>query len=126
MNYLGLDYGLKHIGIALAIGPLAEPLSTVATSSASQIIKNLIQQHQIDKLIIGRPNESLESEFEKFTNLLVTSRLKFEIVDETLSSHDARISLLHTSNSRRKDKEHSASAAIILQNYLDNLSSPLD
>ena len=42
VNYLGIDYGDAKVGIALATGPLAEPLTTVKTEKALQSIKQLI------------------------------------------------------------------------------------
>lgn len=119
MNYLGFDYGRKYIGIAIATGPLAEPLTTVSTGSSLQLIKELVAQHHIDILIIGQPDKSLKSEFNEFINSL--KDFKLIVVDETLSSHDARQSLLHTSRLRRKSLEHSVSAALILQSYLDSV-----
>ena len=120
MNYLGLDYGQKHIGVALATGPLAEPLTTIPTETALQLIKELVDKHHIDEIIIGQPDQVLKLDFEKFLNSLQISNFKFQIVDETLSSHDARQSLLHTTQKKRRLSEHSASAAVILQNWLDS------
>ena len=120
MNYLGFDYGQKHIGVAIATGPLAEPLTTIPTKSALQLIKELIKKHDIKTLIIGQPDNSLKLGFENLINSLRLENWDLVIVDETLSSHDARQSLLHTSQSRRRVGEHSASAAIILQSWLDS------
>ncbi|MEK7163556.1 MAG: Holliday junction resolvase RuvX [Patescibacteria group bacterium] len=121
MIYLGLDYGTAKIGVALATGPLAEPLATFDTKSSIKKIKELIVKLQIEKIIIGKPDKSLSFEFEKFVNLLNPDLIgsKLKIVDETLSSHDARLALLHTTQTRRKEKEHSVAAAIILQSWLD-------
>lgn len=112
MNILGLDYGEKHIGVALAEGPLAAPLTTLKTETAAVQINELINKWQISKLIIGDcPKEFLEK--------LKTLGVTVIQTDETLSSHDARMSLLHTTQTRRKEKEHTAAAAIILQTWLD-------
>jgi len=113
MNYLGLDYGQKHIGIALATGPLAEPLTTIPTENALQLIKELINKYRIQAIIIGTHDES-------FQKLLEQLGIPVYEVDETLSSHDARQSLLHTSQKKRRLSEHAASASIILQSWLDS------
>jgi putative transcription antitermination factor YqgF len=120
MNFLGLDYGIKKIGVALATGPLAEPLATFATSRSMAQIQDLAKAHHIDLIVIGQPDKSLGLEFNKFINSLKVNNLKLKIVDETLSSHDARQSLSHTSPKRRKAEEHAVSATLILQNFLDS------
>lgn len=115
MNYLGLDYGLAKIGVAIATGPLAEPLTTLNTKNAIQAIKELVVKHSIDKIVIGDAPEN-------FLKNLKDLGLEIEIVDETLSSHEAREKLFHTTQKRRKILEHQVSASIILQNWLDNNS----
>ena len=111
MNYLGIDYGAARVGVALAIGPLAEPLATVKTVKALQSIKLLISKHNIDGIVVG---DCPESFLDKLSELAIVHK-----VDETLSSHDARRFLLHTTKSKRRNLEHAASATIILQGWLD-------
>lgn len=111
MNYLGIDYGAVKTGVALATGPLAGPLTTVKTQKAIQSIKQLIAKHKIDAVVMGDCQESF---LDELSNLVVVY-----CADETLSSHDARQSLLHTTQKKRRINEHSAAAAIILQNWLD-------
>lgn len=116
MNYLGLDYGLKNVGIALATGPLAEPLTTIPTNHLSQILPQLIKTHKIQTLVVGLYHASIHDTFSQFG-------LPVYFQDETLSSFDARKSLLHKSQTGRKLGEHAAAAAIILQNWLDSNTS---
>jgi len=111
MNYLGLDYGAVKIGVALATGPLAEPLTTLKTTKALQSIKLLLDKHNIDNIVVG---DCPESFLDKLSQLSIVYR-----VDETLSSHDARQALMHTTQKKRRNEEHAAAAAIILQSWLD-------
>lgn len=119
MNYLGIDYGQKHIGLAQATSPLAEPLELVSISEAPQKISEIITKNNISEIVIGLPEEAKRTEVESFLNSLNIQGIKIHIVDETLTSHDARQSLAHTTQSRRRNSEHSVSAAILLQNWLD-------
>jgi putative transcription antitermination factor YqgF len=119
MNYLGLDYGKKHIGVALAAGPLAEPLDTVDIVQAVKVIGQLADQHRVGGIIIGLPEGPVRSAAQNFIDQLLVLNVPVFPVDETLSSHDATASLLHTSRSRRKIRAHAAAAAIILQSWLD-------
>lgn len=113
MNYLGIDYGEAKIGIAIATGPLAEPLTTVKTENALQIIKQLIEKYAVNRVIIG----NCSSEFLQNLKALGVDILQ---VDETLTSHDARENLLHTTQTKRRLIEHQVAATLILQNFLDS------
>lgn len=118
MNYLGLDYGKAKIGVSLANGPLAAPLTTLITlpiENSVKAIEELIKKHRVIAIIIGDSPKSFVAEL-RHLNLPVF------VVDETLSSHDARRALLHTTRIKRKILEHSAAATIILQSWLDSHS----
>jgi putative Holliday junction resolvase len=118
MSYLGLDYGQKHIGVAIATDSLAEPLTTVSTSSALSSIKSLIQKQGIKAVIIGAPDNPHPT-LHELAHSLSSLNIPVYFADETLTSHDARLSLRHTTPTRRKNLEHAVSAALILQSWLD-------
>ncbi len=117
MNYLGLDYGAGHVGVALAAGPLAEPLTTLSTSSALSQIKKLIVQYQIAHLVIGQSEP-------RFLSALKSLGLPVHQVDETLTTKDAQSALFHTTQTRRKTQEHSVAATLLLQSWLDRELTP--
>ena len=112
MNYLGLDYGDKHIGVAIATSPLADPLATYDTKDILRKMPELIKNHDIHKIIIGNCPED-------FLNKIKELGREVILVDETLTTVDATKALFHTTKSRRKAQIHAVSAAIILQSYLD-------
>lgn len=116
MGYLGLDYGAAKVGVALATGPLAEPLTTMATKDARQKIKRLVDEYQVREIVVGVSDASMHQTVKEFVGQF---GLPVHFADETLSTHDATRSLLHTTQSRRKSREHAAAAAIILQTWLD-------
>ncbi|OGC98836.1 hypothetical protein A2702_00985, partial [Candidatus Amesbacteria bacterium RIFCSPHIGHO2_01_FULL_48_75] len=101
MNYLGLDYGAKKIGVALAAGPLAQPLATINTSKALDIISTLAEKHAVKAIIIGLPDGPLKQQVKKFIDELRNLNFELIVVDETLSSHDALMSLRHTGQRKR-------------------------
>ena len=110
---LGIDYGDKHIGLAVATSPLAEPLTTINNSDFLVSIKKIISEHHIQSIVVGNCPEDFLAEISKL-GLLVYQ------VDETLTTIDAAKALFHTTQSRRKSLIHAASAAIILQSWLDS------
>lgn len=113
MNYLGIDYGQAKVGVAIAEGPIAEPLTTLDTGMALHELMLLVKKHHIEEIVVGDCPADFLKELQGWG-------LPVHQADETLSSHDARQALLHTSQSKRKNKEHAVSAAIILQNWLEH------
>lgn len=113
MNFLCLDYGDKNIGLAIATSPLAEPLATFDIKIIFQKLPEFIHKYQIGELVVGNCPDDFLHKLQSF-GLPVTQ------VDETLTTVDATKLLLHTTQTRRKQKIHEVSAALILQNYLDN------
>lgn len=109
---MGIDYGEKHVGVALAQGSLAEPLQSIPRNQAIKLIKPLLKQYDIETIVVGDCPDV-------FLNELTQLGLPIHQADETLSTYDATQSLLHTSQSRRKNWEHAAAAAVILQHWLD-------
>lgn len=117
MNYLGIDYGEAKVGVAIAEGPLAEPLTTLDTGMALHEIMMLVKKHNIAEIVVGDCPE-------EFLKMLQGWGLPVHQADETLSSHDARQALLHKSQKKRRENEHAVSAALILQNWLEINTSP--
>lgn len=122
--YLGIDYGTVHVGVAIAEHMLATPLPTLINDQALLTkLKTIIATHQITHIIVGLPSGKLVSEIELFvTNLKQATRLPVTLHDETLTSQDATRQLREAGASRSKKKsEHSYSAALILEDYLDSV-----
>lgn len=109
---LGIDYGLKNIGLAISEGTLAEPYSTVYSVRE---IKNIAAKLGITKVVVGisegKSKDRAIGFGKKLKNML---GLPIEFVDETLTSHEAGLPA-----GRQGGKNHSKAAAIILQRYLD-------
>ena len=122
--YLGIDYGTVHIGVALAEHILATPLPTLTNNE--HLIKNLmdiIESNQVSRIVVGLPSGRIEGEVRSFAKKLSdTTSLPVTLHDETLSSHDATRQLATIGVSRSKKKnEHSYSAALILEDYLESV-----
>ena len=132
---IGIDYGRKKIGIALAdpSNQFALPYVTVDTGknlfiSASRIAKALVNHCDIDRFIVGLPvhlsshESAMSKEVRKFADKLeeVTDR-SVEFVDERLTSRQSE-TLLRERGMRRKESAKVIdvlSATSILQTYLD-------
>lgn len=127
MNYLGIDFGLSHLGLSIAQSPLAEPLAekTYQTlDQAASYILRLCQDHQIEVLVLGLPEGKLAPRVREFGFMLSRlANLPVYYQDETLSTIEAKQKLLaaHTPQKKRR-QNHSAAAALILQDYLDTIN----
>ena len=121
-KYLGIDWGEKRIGLAIADEEtcLALPLKTVA--SLNELLAT-IKEEEIDVIVIGSPkkmsgeaaNNPLWLNF--VAQLEQKSGKKLEFLDERLSSLAA-----DALSGEKKDKAErdEIAATIILQDYLDS------
>lgn len=135
-RFMGIDYGLKRIGIAIT-----DPLRTfayphLALSNDQTLFKRLsevIKEKNISRIILGVPSDELTSktsiaaEVIKFKNRLSTE-FKIEVIewDETYTSKMAQQRIKESVAKKKKRREKTlvdmSSASIILQEYLDSLS----
>ena len=125
MNILGIDYGKKKIGLAIASTMLAEAYDVVryeTIEEAIEKIKKVVQVEQVEKVVIGISEGKMAEETKKFV-----IRLRGEIgkpivfQDETLSTQTAQTLSREAGINRKKRRqlEDAYSAALILQEYLD-------
>ncbi len=126
MKILGIDYGRSKMGLAIAEGPLAEPLRVIRykdTEKLSGEIIKIIEKENIEKVVIG-VSEGLMGEESKnfsinFGNML---NIPVETFDETLSTQDAQILSREAGihQKKRHQMEDAYAACVMLQNYLDS------
>lgn len=135
MKYLGLDLGTRTLGLSIS-----DLTHTIATTYKTiryeeddyeyliQQLKNIIEQEQIEKLVLGLPknmNNTIGESAERCLNFkkLIEERLniKVEMQDERLTTVEATNYMLEANISRKKRKKKidSLAANIILQSYLD-------
>jgi putative holliday junction resolvase len=124
VKYLGVDFGLKRIGLAISEGQLASPLKIIVVFSLNDAltkIKKEVKASNIDKIVVGLPEGETGKAAEKFINGLKREKLDVEAADETLSTQDTTQLLIEMGLSKKKRAETDAyAAAAILQNYLDS------
>ena len=126
MKYLGVDFGLKRIGLALSEGELASPLKVIEISNLTDgvnKIKEVVDKEDVETVIVGMPEGKTGQIVEKFVKLPKREGVAVEISDETLSTKQAAANMIQTGISKMKRRVNDAySASIILQNYLDEKS----
>jgi len=132
-TYLCIDPGLSHTGVAISdLTYLVEPLITIHAKNLDKIVARLlliIQQQNPDQIIIGQPPfgpiYSLAQDLADVIGHHFQGQI--HLFSEDLSSKMAVKKLVQSGGSKqkRKDKQHAAAAAVILQNFLDSLPTSL-
>lgn len=128
MNYLGIDWGMKKIGLALAGGEMkmASPLLVLDHKNIDETlakIRNIINKEDIGFIVLGKPmslsgNENYSDEFNRFAEGLKSLNVQTDLQDERLSTKYATI-LKRQFKGYKKIKDDDIAAAAILQSYLD-------
>lgn len=129
MRYLGIDYGIKRVGIALSDdgGKLAFPKKILANDShLLNSIEEIIKEENIEEIVIGEstnlkgePN-ALAQRIAKFMGELGGKfKLPIHLQKEFLTSVEAR---RFQPEKREADKVDASAAALILQRYLDKIN----
>lgn len=124
MKYLGIDFGLRRIGLAISEGDLAAPLKTIAVKGlidASQKVAEFAQKEDFGRVVVGLPEGQMGKNVLGFVNTLRKKGLNVETFDETLSSKRAKQMMIELGVSAKKRRlEDAYSAAQILQDFLDS------
>jgi len=132
---LGVDFGEKHIGLAITINGLVEPFSIIEVGPPSpglrgavQKIAKICQQEKIEEIVCGLPLDSegkigpAAKKAEGFGQKLgQETGLKIIFWDETLTSEEALAKMIEAGwRQKKRRKLDDISAAIILQEYLES------
>ena len=124
MKYLGIDFGLKRIGLALSEGELASPWQIIEVkdfSDAVEKVSKIITNENFQKIVVGLPEGKMGKNVVGFVKALKKQGFEVATADETLSSKIALdIMIKQGAGKKKRHHEDAFSAAEILQNYLDS------
>lgn len=124
MKLLGIDFGQKHLGLAIAEEEtgLASPFKVIGSDLA--VLKKILEEEKIGKIIIGLPKSLGNSENEQYKEaqafvelLKQESSLPIETADERLSTVMAN--RLMGEDKKKGERDDAVAAMLILQGYLD-------
>ncbi|MDD5362333.1 MAG: Holliday junction resolvase RuvX [Ignavibacteria bacterium] len=141
-KYLGIDYGIKRIGLSISDTGKSFAFQRDYVYNDSNLMKTLmvlIKSENVNKIILGYPTRfnsektHITDDVEKFSAELKAAFIKesyeCEVVffDERLTSSLAQYNLANSGVSRKKQRDKgnidSISAQIILQDYLDYIKN---
>ncbi len=122
MKTIGIDWGEKRIGLALAKNSLAQPYGVVL--SVGELF-GLLKKEEIQRVVLGLPEGKFE---ERVRNLgrEIEKELLIPVVlrSEVLTTHQALEKAIEAGKSRKSRRNLDAlSAALLLQEYLDTTPS---
>ena len=122
MRYLGVDFGIKRMGLAISEGELASPWRVIEGIGPKFLLQVLKKEAlNFDKIIIGLPEGKMGEVVMKVIVDLEENGFNVEAADETLSSQKASKEMVELNVPKKKRRINDATAAsIILQDYLDN------
>ncbi|MDR0975601.1 MAG: Holliday junction resolvase RuvX [Christensenellaceae bacterium] len=133
MKFLGIDYGLKRIGLATTdpLGIIASPYGVIENKGEERnitAIKNLCDELKIGKIVMGLPlnmngtESEMSARVREFKNALeVAVNLEVILIDERLTSRLAENTLKEKYGrdyEAVKERVDSVSASVILQTYI--------
>ncbi len=123
MKYLGIDFGLRRVGLATSQGEMATAWKVVEVRNlldAVNKISEIIKKENFEKVVVGLPEGKMGKTVIGFINGLKRNGIEVNTTDETLSSKNA-VSLMIDLNipKQKRAVNDNFSAMIILQNYLD-------
>lgn len=140
MKKIGLDVGNKRIGVAISdeLSMFAHPLYTIARKGIErdlEEIKNLVEEHQVDEVVIGLPkNMDGSVGFQGDKTLAFAERLQLQLKDVKITFWDERLStktakdIMLNNGIKQEDKKKivdTIAAVVILDNYLSSVRKGL-
>ncbi len=134
MRYLGIDFGLKRIGLAVTdpAGTMAFPFTTLVKKDRTSFFAELLavlEQEDIQGIVVGLPQSLDGRETLRARQVLNFVRrlqrrtdLPVFLTDESLSSEEAeeRLRAAGLNPEKRKAVLDQEAAVIILQRYLNS------
>ncbi|MFA6519124.1 MAG: Holliday junction resolvase RuvX [Candidatus Shapirobacteria bacterium] len=122
MNYLGIDFGTKRVGLAISVRGVISPLSSIKNDhNIFSFIQDYVDQYQIDSIYIGLSQGKIGKLTLKFIDRLHSViKLPIETVEEAVSTIEANSVFV---DNRRKKRDYSKdidslAAAVILRRVI--------
>ena len=134
MAILGLDVGEKRIGVALADGLLAIPLTVIDRAGEEADLERVLalaEEHGVKRIVVGLPRSLDGSIGRQAERVLSFSSALSESTDVPVDTWDERLSTVSAERlllgagvkrDKRRARRDAMAAAIILQSYLDRVS----
>lgn len=126
MRILGVDFGLRKVGFAIAEGKFSEPHSVFRYRESKTLekrVRDIIREEAIERVVVGISENKMAEKTKRFWKKMKRG-LEIPVVfqDETLSTREAQMKSIEAGvrRKKRKEMEDAYAATLILQDYLDS------
>jgi putative Holliday junction resolvase len=131
MRYLAIDYGTKHVGLAICdpAETIASPLDVIeGHKNLVQRISDLVERENVGAIVIGLPLNMDDSAgpqarlvLEFGENLKKALDIPVHFQDERLTSFGAgeKLASVYSATGKRKKRLDAVAAAEILESFLE-------
>lgn len=132
MKILGIDYGQKRVGLAMAQDAVAFPFRTLEKTTRDRLFSDLltiIESEKVEAIVLGLPLDMNDEEtlttrqtLNFRDSLARRTSLPIHLVNEALTSFDARQRLREAGVPQHRHKEmiDQMAAVCILETFLRN------
>jgi putative Holliday junction resolvase len=122
---IGIDVGLKRIGVAFSNGSVVVPLKAVIRKNRNQAaneITKLLNEYKADILIVGIPitNKEMQKRIKHFVSL-IDFKGKIVFVDESYTSAEVEEEIKGVIKHKKDGRIDSLVAKKLIENYLSSL-----
>ena len=122
---IGIDVGLKRIGLAFSNGSVVVPLPAIIRKNRNQAANDtmkIINEYKAETLVIGLPltNEEMQRRIKHFVSLLDFSG-KIVFVDESFTSAEVEEEIKGVIKHKKDGRIDSLVAKKLIENYLSKL-----
>jgi putative Holliday junction resolvase len=119
---IGIDVGLKRIGVAFSNGSVVVPLPAIIRKNRNQAANEVIQkikEYNADVLVVGLPmtNEEMQRRIKHFVNLLDYEG-KIVFIDESYTSAEVEEEIKGVIKHKKDGRIDSLVAKKLIENYL--------
>jgi len=123
---IGIDVGLKRIGVAFSNGSVVVPLPAVIRKNrnqASRDVSNIINEYKADTLIVGLPlsNEEMQRRIKHFVSLLDYNG-NIVYIDESYTSAEVEEEIKGVIKHKKDGRIDSLVAKKLIERVLNGLN----
>lgn len=122
MGILGIDYGIKRVGVAVSYWQKSSrPIGTFTLAEIWTKIPEWKKEYHLEKIVVGLPNGKIYHRAMAFGKKINhTYNIEVDYQDETLTSFEAKKMMLENNVPKNKRREllDAYSACLILDEYL--------